>query len=106
MPYVASKQYLLSLEQLLKTQKMWLSSPPLTLNTPSEAPFYCDIMPLEHWLQFIFIPKMHDIIDQQSNLPRSMAIAPMAHHVWHSNPNTHDIIELLTRFDALLSDAN
>jgi uncharacterized protein YqcC (DUF446 family) len=41
------------------------------------VPFAADCLTLSEWLQFVFLPKMHDILDSGTRLPDRCAIAPM-----------------------------
>ena len=69
----------------------------------STAPFACDVMPFEHWLQFIFLPKMHYLLDNNIALPTAISIAPMAEHVWSDKAEFTLIKIILTELDELLS---
>ncbi|QIR14957.1 YqcC family protein [Shewanella aestuarii] len=98
-----SKSFLVKLEKLLKQHHLWSQQPPSEVAMASTAPFACDSMNFEEWLQFIFIPKMTLLIEHKQPLPVNMAIAPMAKHVWLSIPERNDLIVLLTQFDQLLA---
>jgi uncharacterized protein YqcC (DUF446 family) len=106
MLYLTSKNNLIKLEQLLKGVQLWSDLPPPVSAMASTAPFSCDVMAFEQWLQFIFIPKMSQLIEQQHPLPTNIAIAPMAEHLWQATPHYHALIELLRDVDCLLSDKN
>ena len=66
------------LEQSLRQAKLWSRvTPPLeALNSP--YPFSVDTLSFQQWLQFIFIPKMLVIVNNESKLPDSMSLLPMA----------------------------
>ncbi|RPA62764.1 YqcC family protein [Shewanella frigidimarina] len=103
MLYLASHNYLIKLEQLLKGFQLWSdTSPPVSALT-STAPFSCDVMAFEQWLQFIFIPKMTELVVQRQPLPTNMALAPMAEHVWQGMHYGDVLIAQLQQFDTLLS---
>jgi uncharacterized protein YqcC (DUF446 family) len=103
MLYLTSKNHLIKLEQLLKDFQLWSDISPSVSAMTSTAPFCCDVMAFEQWLQFIFIPKMTELIVLQQPLPTNMALAPMAEHVWQSKPHGSVMITQLQQFDALLS---
>ncbi|MGS0727285.1 YqcC family protein, partial [Shewanella sp. 0m-11] len=88
--------------ELAKQDLLSLHAPSLEA-LASTTPFACDVMPFEHWLQFIFLPKMRYMLDNNIPLPKAMAIAPMAQHVWASEPKLQNLISILTDLDALLS---
>ncbi|PKH32097.1 MULTISPECIES: YqcC family protein [unclassified Shewanella] len=103
MLYLASQNYLVKLEQLLKEFQLWSDISPPASVMASTAPFCCDVMAFEQWLQFIFIPKMTELIAQRQPLPTNMALAPMAEHVWQGMHYGDVLIAQLQQFDTLLS---
>ncbi|WP_137226548.1 YqcC family protein [Shewanella sp. MEBiC00475] len=103
MLYLTSKNHLIKLEQLLKAYDLWSETPPPETAMVSTAPFCCDVMAFEQWLQFIFIPKMTELVVLQQPLPTNMALAPMAEHVWQSMPHGTIMVAQLQQFDAELS---
>lgn len=68
----------------------------------SEAPFACDTMALEQWLQFIFLPRMTELVSTGAPLPSAIAVAPMAEYVWQQEPKMLQTIAILKEIDALL----
>ncbi|MBB1318254.1 YqcC family protein [Shewanella sp. SR43-4] len=103
MLYLTSQNHLIKLEQLLKEFQLWSDILPPVSAMTSTAPFCCDVMAFEQWLQFIFIPKMTELVVQRHPLPSNMALAPMAEHVWQSKPHGEVMIAQLRQFDILLS---
>ncbi|UJF21151.1 YqcC family protein [Shewanella sp. OMA3-2] len=95
--------FLVKLELQLKLTGLWSPSVPSSIALASKAPFACDTLAFEQWLQFIFIPKMQQLIDMRSPLPDQMAIAPMAQQVWQTKPEKQDVIVLLEQFDQLIT---
>jgi len=79
------RQLLNELEAALQAENLWSTQPPSLDALASTAPFCCDTMPLEHWLQFVLLPKMHALLDAGSPLPNKVAISPLAEHVYASN---------------------
>ncbi len=105
MRYVLFNKLLLKLEELMKNQHIWSSEPPSEQALASTAPFACDTLPFEQWLQFIFIPKMYQLLAARQPMPTAMAIAPMAEHVWQHNGPHQSIINLLKEFDELINES-
>lgn len=105
MIYASTQDLLVTLQHQLKTHQLWSDTAPTAAELASTAPFACDTLRLEQWLQFIFIPKMQQLVTQQATLPTNMAIAPMAEHVWQSQPQYQSVIALLSDFDTLLYKA-
>lgn len=102
---VKAKDKLLALEIELGKQGLLSDTPPSEQALASTTPFACDVMPFEQWLQFIFLPRMHQILDNNMRLPTAMDIAPMAEHVWAEQTDYRHIISILTELDRLVSKA-
>ncbi|WP_417761047.1 YqcC family protein [Shewanella sp.] len=103
MRYQQTQELLQLLELQLISQNLWASTAPSAAALASTAPFACDTLPFEQWLQFIFIPKMQQLIAIQAPLPSNMAIAPMAQYVWAAQPEREPIVLTLEQLDVLLS---
>ncbi|WP_299787621.1 YqcC family protein [uncultured Shewanella sp.] len=104
MLYVKTMALLEQLESELRVQGLWSSQKPSAAAMNDSSPFSCETMPFENWVQFIFLPKMHELIDRALPLPEKIAIAPMAHHVWGGKPELHTIIFIFEELDRLLSE--
>lgn len=66
------------LEQDLKHLQLWSEQAPSNEQLNSVQPFAVDTLVFEQWLQFIFIPKMINLVDNKMPLPKNMAVLPMA----------------------------
>ena len=97
-------QLLNELTMLLKLQSLWQSHQPNSCDLSSTAPFCCDTLAFEQWLQFIFIPKIQMMITEQVSLPESIALRPMAEESFkHLGSASSELINVLTKIDQLLS---
>ncbi|MBB1270668.1 YqcC family protein [Shewanella sp. SR44-3] len=103
MPYKSCKIHLANLEALLKQQYLWANSTPSAAALASTAPFACDTLAFEQWLQFIFIPKFSALINAQQALPTHMQIAPMAAQVWQADASRQPIIDQLIAMDDFIN---
>ncbi|BCV50377.1 YqcC family protein [Shewanella algae] len=103
MPFLATEKLLLAIEAELKALGMWSATEPGAAAMASQAPFACDSMAFEAWLQFILLPKMRTLIDAEMPLPSAIATAPMAEHVWGEAPTYRNLITLLRTLDELLT---
>lgn len=103
MLYQQTQELLQQLELQLFALDLWADLPPSADAFASSAPFACDTMAFEQWLQFILLPKMHSLINGQQPLPSNIAIAPMAQHLWAQHAERTPIIQILEQLDALLS---
>lgn len=65
-----------AIEQLLHDKGLWQSTPPESEAFNSVEPFCVDTMMPLQWLQWIFLPRMHALIDADADLPVKLALAP------------------------------
>jgi uncharacterized protein YqcC (DUF446 family) len=95
---------LLEVEANLRTSGKWeLLQPPLQ-DLNSTQPFSIDTLRFEQWLQWIFLPRMKQILEQQQPLPRQSAIFEYAEdHLPKKDPNADNLLALIKRFDDLIS---
>ncbi len=95
---------LVELENDLKYFGLWSLDTPSTEALASTQPFCIDTLSLPQWLQFVFLPRMYQLVDQQAPLPRQCSIAPMAEEYFKSiNLSAEQIIERLQYIDVVLS---
>lgn len=98
------RQLLHRIEQELKQLNLWGEQPPSAAALASTAPFCCDSMAFEQWLQFVFLPRMHALLDAELPLPAQIAICPMAEQVFGTtNANLFNLINRIADLDELLS---
>lgn len=74
----AVKSQLNALEAELKQQRLWSTAPADPRLMSSSAPFSCDTMSLEQWLQYILIPRMQALLQANAALPDNISILPYA----------------------------
>ncbi|NMH64574.1 YqcC family protein [Shewanella salipaludis] len=104
MHYAQTLALLGDIEAELKALEFWSEVRPSAAAMASTAPFCCDLMPMEHWLQFIFLPRMHRLIEMEQPLPTKIAIAPMGKHVWAGLASHKALIGILNDLDVLLNE--
>ena len=60
---------------------------------------------MPQWLQFVFLPTIYRMLEEEQALPERCGIAPMAEEFFKgSGLATTELIDALTKVDALLSD--
>jgi len=97
---------LLLIEAELRRQGHWASQAPSVERLASPEPFCVDTLSFIEWLQWIFLPRMHQLLEEGAPLPGASAIAPMAQYSFaQQGVSALGLIALLEQFDALLSDA-
>ena len=71
-----TRLHLQHLQHTMARLALWQSVPPQEAASLSEQPFALDTMNPTEWLQWIFIPRMHALVESQAPLPRQIAISP------------------------------
>ncbi len=69
-------------EHELRQLGLWSLHPPAADALASTTPFACDSMPLEMWLQWIFLPRMRETVRQNLRPPAACHIHAYAAHVF------------------------
>ncbi len=97
------QQLLQRLETELRAQSLWQESPPSATALASTQPFCVDTLTLPQWLQFIFLPRLLQLISNAQPLPTSCSIAPMAEEYFKADATDRKkLIAVLAHIDALL----
>ncbi|WP_414830060.1 YqcC family protein [Alteromonas sp. H39] len=89
------------LEVQLKREALWSEKAIGDEPLKSQVPFAADTMAFEQWLQFIYLPRLRDLIHKQHTLPRAMQVAPAAEVYL---PEQVTIIQVLRLLDALAAE--
>lgn len=72
------KQILALLEDNLKNSELWSEEEISEEKRSSKVPFCADTLSYPEWLQFVFIRRMHAIVDGEDELPSASGLFPMA----------------------------
>ena len=96
---------LMDLERELRVLNLWESESPPAEALASKEPFAIDSLTFPQWLQFIFIPRLYFMIEQQQSLPAVSGIKPMAEHYFHALPKLYSapLTGLIDQIDKVLS---
>jgi len=104
-PQIAEQ--LLLIERELRVLGMWKAVPPSDEDLSSREPFCVDTLDFDQWLQWIFLPRMKTILEQDLALPNASGILEMAQMVYASRPTeTKTLQTLLAEFDQLITAAS
>ncbi|MET1115128.1 MAG: YqcC family protein [Comamonas sp.] len=70
--------------QLLKVQMqslgLWSATPPSAEAMASAMPFMYDTLEFHQWLQWVFVPRLHALIEAGSPLPGNCHTHPLGEH--------------------------
>ena len=94
---------IIKLEQSLREAMLWSNSAPSVEAFQSELPFALDTMSFEQWLQFIFVPKMFEIVSTKSSLPNHLELLPMAKQSLGATDNQSELIEVIKQIDLVFA---
>lgn len=99
-------EVLIDIEAELRHLQLWDDEMISEEALASEQPFAVDTMTFPQWLQFIFLPRMYFMLEQQLQLPGSCGIAPMA-ELYFANLNLRSasLIANLRKIDGILTGA-
>lgn len=98
------RQRLHAIEALMREHRHWQSTAPDSSAFASTQPFCMDTLEPLQWLQWVLLPRMHQLLDAQQALPGSFAVAPyyeMALEATH--PFREIILPELAQLDALFA---
>jgi uncharacterized protein YqcC (DUF446 family) len=103
--HIQVAEVLMDVEKELRELQLWQFEMISEEALASTEPFAIDSMSFPQWLQFIFLPRLYALIEQQQELPMHCSVAPMAEEYFsvlslHSKPlvgHLQTIDELLTR---------
>ncbi len=90
----------------LANQGLWTEECPTAKQLASQEPFCIDTMTFEQWLQWVFIPKMRELLKQPSfnGLPNLSDIHTIAEYLFEKYPqHTDNITNNIKQIDELLN---
>ena len=99
-------EQLLLIERELRVQGWWDEVSPSAQALSSVEPFSVDTLDFEQWLQWIFLPRMKLILEQDLPLPTASGIQEMAEMVFAARDvqgRDRQLQVLLKEFDQLIS---
>lgn len=102
--HIAVAEILIDIESELRVMQLWQAQAPTAEALASTQPFAIDTLNFAQWLQFIFIPRMYQLIEAKAPLPNNSGIAPMAEE-YFSGLQLHRgrLVACLKRMDVLLT---
>lgn len=100
-------EHLLLIERELRVQGWWSDEAPSAEALASSVPFAVDSMSFDQWLQWIFLPRMKEILEKGLALPSASGILVMAETVYVDRPEeSRQLRKLLDEFDQLISPSS
>ena len=100
-------EFLSALEREMRVQARWEQRAPSREALQSRQPFAVDTLSFDQWLQWIFVPKLSQMLSQQLPLPGNCAVSPMAEEVYgDADPGAQRLIRILAEIDTLLTSSD
>ena len=97
-------ELLLDLEYELRRMDRWADQPPAADAFLSQQPFCIDTMSFAEWSQFVFLQRMHSLLEEGAELPGASGIAPMAEEFFgQRQAESTGLIKVLKKLDACMS---
>ena len=97
-------EVMIDIEAQLRQLGQWDKIPPSSEALASQEPFCVDTLTLPQWLQFVFLPTLYRMLEDEQALPSRCGIAPMAEEFFRgSGLAVNDLAAALLRIDELLS---
>ena len=96
---VRLKQYLIDLEMKMQASGLWQERAPSDEALSSGEPFAIDTLRPEEWLQWIFIPRIRDLIKHNQPMPCGFAIAPYFEETWKQDAKKQAFLPLIRNID-------
>lgn len=94
---------LLEVEATLRTNGKWDETRPGSSELSSKQPFCMDTLAFEQWLQWVFLPRMKNALEETKPLPARSSIFVYAQECLHENdPYTCSLLKLIKTFDELI----
>ncbi|MFD0965763.1 YqcC family protein [Seminibacterium arietis] len=96
-----TKKQLQILQQVMQQQNLWQAIPPDQKAFLSTEPFAMDTMEANQWLQWIFIPRMHALLESNSPLPTEIAIVPYVEEALKELEQLEDLLAPIAEIEKL-----
>ncbi len=90
----------------MKKVHLWQVTSPSQEQLSSSQPFAIDCLEPQQWLQWVLIPKMHQIIDMGTPLPQGFEIFPYFEQCWSGSVSYHQLLNLIQKLDELCHFSN
>lgn len=97
---------LLAIEMEMRQLGLWEQNPPPPEALESLVPFCHDSLELHQWLQWLFLPRMKAMLEEEATLPNQSDITSLAEYSFQQLPhNTDELLQLLSAMDELINGA-
>jgi uncharacterized protein YqcC (DUF446 family) len=98
---------LIELEAGLRQLGLWSGDVRSPESLVSAQPFAVDVLEMEQWLQYVFLPTLYNLLKQDAPMPEQCAVAPMAEETLGKKPIAcRALIATLRDLDRLITETH
>ena len=98
---------LIELEAGLRQLSLWSDEVRSPESLVSDQPFAVDVLEMEQWLQYVFLPTLYNLLQQNAPMPEQCATAPMAEETLGKKPIAcRALIATLRDLDRLVTETH
>jgi uncharacterized protein YqcC (DUF446 family) len=102
--YVEAASLLIDIEAQLRRLGQWQRQPPSAEALASTEPFCIDTLSFAQWLQFVFLPRMYELLAREQLPPGPCGIGPLAEEYFKgSKLDAVELLQYIAALDQLLS---
>ncbi|ANZ10790.1 YqcC family protein [Vibrio parahaemolyticus] len=94
-------ELLYQLETQLQKHELWQQTMPSPEALQSVEPFAIDTLDPHEWLQWIFIARVHALVESSQPLPRGFSIEPYFAEAWKQEPQYAELLNTIRTIDEL-----
>ncbi len=97
---------LIDIESEMRILGLWTQVSPTPEALATSQPFGVDTLTLSQWMQYILLPTLYQLLENNQELPSGCGVAPMAEEYFRgSEMATTALIDALHAIDIALSGA-
>lgn len=94
---------LLAIEAEMRRIALWEASPPDPAALASRMPFCYDTLAFHQWLQWVFLPRMRQVVESDQGWPANSDIHPLAEYSFQRlEADTDELLALVKEFDRFI----
>ena len=99
--YQRAAEMILAIEAEMQHSGYWSDEPLPAEDYRFSLAFAMDTMAFSQWLQFIFIPRVRNIIEERGEFPSRSMVGAQAVRELDADPRSERLVALLNEFDNL-----
>jgi len=100
--YDAVKAQIQAIEDELKRLERWQDAPLPKEKFVDMGPFGMNTMAIEQWIQFVLVPRVHEIVEEKGEFPKS-DFSVVAVRAFDGDDAAAKLLELIIAFDVIVN---